>query len=120
MTWTYEQATGEMRQDKELVATGYSGAGICKNDPEAQDVHNMGPIPRGTYEIGEPNDTKTHGPYVLRLTPDPTNEMEGRAGFLIHGDSVVHPGTASEGCIILGKLTRQAIWESGDHQLEVV
>lgn len=120
MTWQYEQVTGRLLQDGERVAIGYSGAGECKNDPSAQDVHNAGPIPRGTYTIGEPYDTKTHGPYVLRLTPDASNAMCGRSGFLIHGDSVVAPGTASEGCVIVGRAIRQKIWDSGDHELRVV
>ena len=120
MTWRYEQATGRILQDGQRVAIGYSGAGDCKNDPSAQDVHNAGPLPRGLYEIGAPVDTMTHGPYVLRLTPDPANEMCGRAGFLIHGDSKVAPGTASEGCIILRRMVREKIWDSGDKQLEVV
>ena len=118
--WTYEQATGRMLQDGNRVAIGYSGAGDGKNNPAMQDVHNVGPIPVGNYEIGEPSDTKTHGPYVLHLTPDPANEMYGRSGFLIHGDSVVAPGTASEGCIILGRAIREKIWTSEDHALEVV
>lgn len=117
--WTYEQVTGRMLQDGERVAIGYSGAGEGKNNPDMQDIHNVGPLPKGNYTICAPVDTVTHGPYVLRLDPDPANEMFGRAGFLIHGDSVVHPGTASEGCIILGKLIRVKIWESDDHQLEV-
>lgn len=120
MTWIYEQATGRLLHDGERVAIGYSGAGDCKNDPSAQDVHNAGPIPRGTYTINAPVDTVTHGPYVLRLDPDPANDMCGRAGFLIHGDSVVHPGTASQGCIIMPKMVRQNVWDSGDHNLEVV
>lgn len=120
MTWRYDQATGEMSVDGEVVATGYSGAEDGKNDPMAQSEHNIGPIPRGKYAIGEPSDTKTHGPYVLHLTPDAANEMFGRSGFLIHGDSVVHPGTASEGCIILPRAVRERIWQSGDTQLEVV
>lgn len=120
MAWTYEQSTGRILQDGVRVAIGYSGAGECKNDPASQDVHNAGPIPRGHYSIGAPCDTMTHGPYVLRLTPDAANDMCGRAGFLIHGDSVVHPGTASEGCIILGRAIREKIWDSGDHDLEVV
>lgn len=120
MTWTFEQSTGRMLHDGERVAIGYAGAGEGKNNPDMQDVHNVGPLPRGTYEIGEPSDTKTHGPYVLHLTPDADNEMFGRSAFLIHGDSVVRPGTASEGCIILGRAIREKIWDSGDHQLEVV
>lgn len=120
MSWTYEQSTGRMLQDGERVAIGYSGKGECKNDPSAQDVHNAGPIPRGSYTIDAPVDTATHGPYVLRLEPDAGNDMCGRAGFLIHGDSASHPGSASEGCIILGRAIREKIWESDDHALEVV
>jgi hypothetical protein len=120
VVWQYEQITGRILQDGERIAVGYSGAGECKNVPAAQDVHNAGPIPRGTYTIGAPVNTVTHGPYVLPLTPDAANEMCGRAGFLIHGDSVVHPGTASEGCIILGRQVREAIWNSKDTTLEVI
>jgi hypothetical protein len=38
----------------------------------------------------------------------------------MHGDSIAHPGCASEGCIIMGQKIRQQIWTSGDHQLRVV
>jgi hypothetical protein len=44
----------------------------------------------------------------------------GRDGFMIHGDSIANPGTASEGCIVLRRNERQAIWESNDHVIEVV
>ena len=120
MTWRYVQSTGQLTRDGQSKAFGYSGAGEGKNDPAAQDQHNVGPIPQGIYTIGAPSDTKTHGPYVLHLTPDPENEMFGRSGFLIHGDSVVDPGTASEGCIIFPRTVREAIWQSGDYNLEVV
>lgn len=120
MTWRWVQSVGQMSHNGQSVAFGYAGAGDGKNNPAMQDVHNVGPIPRGIYTIGEPCDTKTHGPYVLHLTPDAANDMCGRAGFLIHGDSVVHPGTASEGCIILPRSIREKIWLSGDTTLEVV
>jgi len=126
VTWRYEQRTGRLLHYEtddstaERVAIGYAGAGDGKNNPDMQDVQNVGPLPVGKYEIGEPSDTKTHGPYVLHLTPDPANEMFERSGFLIHGDSVVHPGTASEGCMIFARSIRERIWDSGDRQLEVV
>ena len=120
MTWTYTQATGDLAQDGEVKATGYSGADVGKNNPTLQQVHNVGPIPVGRYTIEAPVDTKTHGPYVLPLEPDPTNEMYGRAGFLIHGDSVVRPGTASEGCLIFARTIREQVWASGDTSLEVI
>lgn len=119
MTWTYQQSTGQLSHGGAPVAVGYSGAGDGKNNPAMQDVHNVGPIPVGRYTIGEPCDTQTHGPYVLRLTPDEGNEMCGRAGMLIHGDSVAHPGTASQGCIIMARAVREQVWNSGDLDIEV-
>ncbi len=120
--WTYIQLTGEMLDPTgKVLAVGYSGCNSCKNNPLMQKAHNEGPIPIGTYTIFGPiPNTPTHGPYVLPLEPSPQNEMHGRAGFLIHGDSKVDPGSASEGCIILGRQAREAIWASGDHQIQVV
>jgi hypothetical protein len=46
--------------------------------------------------------------------------MFGRSGFLIHGDSIIRPGTASRGCIILAREIREQIAASGDADLEVV
>lgn len=118
--WQYKQNDGEISQDGEHVAWGYSGHGPGRNNPALQSLHNVGPIPVGLYTVEDPHDTKDHGPYVLRLVPDATNEMFDRDGFLIHGDSIQNPGTASEGCIIASKLTRLRIWESGDHVLQVI
>jgi hypothetical protein len=118
--WTYEQKTGWLSDAHgRRIAQGYSGMGIGKNNPEMQSVHDAGPIPQGAHAISNPADTLTHGPYVLPLTPDPGNEMFGRKGFLIHGDSVIQPGTASEGCIILPRFARERIWESDDHLIQV-
>lgn len=120
MAWHYEQLTGRLfRPDGSLIGIGYSGAFECKNVPEAQPIKNRGPIPIGIYHIGPPVDTFTHGPFVLHLLPDPANDMFGRKGFLIHGDSVVAPGTASEGCIIMSPDVRHAIAESDDSDLVV-
>jgi hypothetical protein len=100
---------------------GYSGKPpYGKNNPAAEDQHNIGPIPVGKYLVGSPVDTITHGPYVLPLTPDPGNVMYGRSGFLVHGDSVVHEGFASEGCIVLDRAAREKIWKSGDHVITVI
>lgn len=101
------------------LARGYSGHPPHVNDPLAQNIADVGPIPVGKYTILSPRDTDKHGPYVLPLQPAPTNEMHGRAGFLIHGDSSDHPGAASMGCIILPLAARQKIWESNDHELAV-
>ncbi len=122
MPWIYEQATGKLWRNGEVVAFGYSGCGEGKNNCEAQEQHNIGPIPVGSYIIGPPRDINggPHGPYVLPLVPDPKNEMFGRSGFLIHGDNIHEPGTASEGCVIMPRDIRTAVWASGDLHLEVI
>jgi hypothetical protein len=118
--WVYRQSTGEFQHNGQAVATGYSGAGDGKNRPDLQNIRDVGPIPQGWYVIGAPHDTPGHGPYVLGLTPLPENSMFGRAGFLIHGDSLAHAGTASEGCIVVSRSIREQIWNSGDTQLTVM
>ena len=122
--YVYEQATGRMFAREgglnDLLATGYSGAETDggKNDPGKQCEHDIGPIPRGLYSIGDPFTGPS--PFSLRLTPDPGNDMCGRTGFLIHGDSIAAPGTASQGCIILGRPERERIYQARLGKLTVV
>lgn len=118
--WKYEQKTGRILHDGVQMDIGYSGLGDGKNDPAFQDVQGVGPIPAGFYEIGEPFNTDTHGPFVMRLTPYPANETFGRSGFLWHGDSSAHPGAASHGCIVSARSTREKVADSGDKKLEVI
>lgn len=119
--FVWEQATGKMLdKSRALIGLGYSGKDWGKNQPATQSVSNIGPIPEGLYLIGSPRDTVTHGPFVLKLTPDPANRMFDRSGFLIHGDSMVSPGSASEGCIILPIAARRAIANSDDNLLQVI
>jgi len=117
---TYVIPSGELRDaENNVIGTGYSGKGSCKNDPTTCDLPNLGPIPPGLYKMGDPVDTVTHGPYVLSLDPSVDNKMYGRAGFLMHGDSVIEPGTASEGCIIMSRPTRQRAAAEPDRMLQV-
>ncbi len=120
--WVWSQRAGQMfRDDGELVGTGYSGHADGKNSPDHQATRGVGPIPRGRWRITEMIPRYgTHGPFVLRLQPEPGTETWGRAGFLIHGDSVAAPGTASLGCIVLPRPVREALWRSGDRSLTVV
>ena len=119
--WTYAQKTGDLQQDGKHVSTGYSGASEGKNNPAMDNVPNVGPIPRGEWTIaGPPVDSKDHGPYVLKLNPESTTDTHGRSGFLMHGDSKEHPGSASHGCVILPRAVREAVWQSGDRDLQVV
>lgn len=119
--WIFAQNTGELQQDGQHVATGYSGAGTGKNNPEMEALHNMGPIPHGAWTIvGPPVDTADHGPYVLTLRPARDTKTFGRSGFRMHGDSIESPGCASQGCVIMPRVVREQVWTSGDRDLEVV
>jgi hypothetical protein len=123
-SFVYEQATGRMflveAGARDLIGTGYSGseANGGKNNPHAQCERDIGPIPRGRYSIGAP--FAGPSPFSLRLTPDPANDMCGRDGLLIHGDSIADPGTASHGCIILDRTVRERIAASPIKLLRVV
>jgi len=119
--WTFEQISGRLYDsDGKLEGIGYSGFANGKNNPDAQSIHQVGPIPCGLYSMQAPHDSQTHGPFVIPLIPNPENEMFGRDGFLIHGDSKHAPGTASLGCIIQARDVREKVWNSGDHVLQVV
>lgn len=115
MAWTYVQSTGEMRDpDGKILAIGYAGKGSDKNNPASEEVRGLGPIPIGVYDmVLPPVDTDTHGPCVIWLTPDPSNDMMGRSGFGIHGDSFTHWGQASDGCIIMPHFARERMAEIG-------
>jgi hypothetical protein len=120
MPWTYVQKTGHLIYGGELVATGYSGQPEAKNDPAREREKNLGPIPKGRWRIALPGFTHAKkGPVCLRLTPLPGTVTYGRDGFLIHGDSKAAPGTASHGCLIFDRKTRERIAASGDNELEI-
>jgi fermentation-respiration switch protein FrsA (DUF1100 family) len=118
--WSYSQHDGSLFHDYVYVVTGYSGADAGKNTPAAENVHDVGPIPRGRWVIGTLFDSDTHGPDVMHLVPEPATETYSRSGFLIHGDKIGEPGVASHGCIILPRAVRKQIAASNDHTLEVV
>ena len=114
---TYSQTTGELRNAiGTLLGTGYAGHGEGVNNPALEAVPNIGPLPQGVYAINHPVDTATHGPYVMWLTPDASNEMFGRSAFGIHADEIANPGKrlASEGCIVMSGPARVAIWTAAE------
>ena len=117
--WHYHQKTGDLFHNEKKVATGYSGKGDGKNNPDLQMVKGVGPIPRGKYHIGEPYDSANTGPFCLPLHPLRMTILFGRSAFAIHGDSKKDPGNASRGCIIVGLTVRKAIYNSDDRMLEV-
>lgn len=121
MGWEYQQSTGVVKDPSgRVTGKGYSGNGAGKDNPEMQRVEKVGPIPVGSYLIGYPHDSETLGKYVMELKPDVNNQMFGRAGFFLHGDSLEHPGEASEGCIVLPPVVRHLIGTSGVRTLTVI
>lgn len=125
MPWIYEQATGRLTDPTgNQTATGYSGGNCGKNpdgvnNPSMASAHCIGPIPVGSYTLTPPCDSPATGPFTMPLIPDPENQMWGRSGFCVHGDTTP-PGNASEGCVILPRSVRESMWASADHQLTVV
>jgi hypothetical protein len=117
----YNQLTGELTTNSGVViGKGYAGHGEGKNNPAMESVKMVGPLPKGFYVIGKPTDNPHTGPYSIPLYPKMGNNMFGRSAFMIHGDSISNPGTASNGCIILPRAIRVQINNCVDKILEVV
>ena len=125
--WTFEITTGKFYDPSgSYVSTGYSG-GNRGNNPEGVDnpadegIRNIGPLPQGLYTFGTPVDHSQLGPFAIPLIPDPANDMKGRGDFYVHGDLVNGPAhSASEGCVIQPRSSRDAAWASSDHRLQVM
>ena len=128
--WQYEITTGRMlRPDGTLSGVGYAGGDLGEhpegeNNPADEGIPDIGPLPEGIYYMQTP--VNTHGPFAIPLTPDASNNMHGRAGFMCHGDKIDAPGCGSEGCICIARAVRQEMWEgygesqTVDHTLQVV
>ena len=112
-----------------LLGTGFAGndsrPGVNpthihgRNNPQAQALHCIGPLPVGWYTMGEPFHHPALGPLTFQLTPDGGNEMFGRTGFFMHGASATDPLNSSEGCIVQAHDVRQAVADSGVRRLQV-
>jgi len=124
--WEYNQSTGQMTYVDDQtgartpMGNGYSGNHAGMNNPDAEHVHGIGPLPQGTYTVGPAGNHI--GPVSMHLTPSPTNDMTNRDpnSFLIHGDNPQQNHTASDGCIILPRAVRTQINSSTDRTLVVV
>lgn len=112
----YSQSRGELQAGGVAgwFSRGYSGHGAGMNNPKAQALSDVGPIPQGWYTIDAPIDPPSHlGPCAMPLIPDAMNEMFGRSGFYIHGDNAEMNHSASDGCIILPRPAREMIAARG-------
>jgi len=85
-------------------------SGSCRNNPSCQCQVSVGPLPRGTYSLGNMMTFKGM-PYCYELYPYSSNSMCGRSGFLIHGGSC--SGNPSEGCIVIESETTRYKIKSG-------
>jgi hypothetical protein len=93
-----------------FTGTGYDGSyidtrgccsgqsGSCRDNPSCQCQVSVGPLPQGTYTLGNMMTFKGM-PYCYELYPSSSNNMCGRSGFLIHGGGC--SGNPSEGCIVI-------------------
>jgi hypothetical protein len=141
--FSFNQKQGQYSHNDQLLTIAYAGRGEGKNNPDMQFVEDTdpnphdndpsdgvltyregcaGPLPRGWYTIGGAFTHPRKGPLCMRLYPDRENVMNGREGFMIHGDSIHHPGEASDGCICASREAREitaAAVATGDNRLEV-
>lgn len=123
--WTFESSTGKWFDPSgTFLVKGYAGGNCGKNpeginNPELQGEKSIGPLPEGLYGLGELVLESHLGKYAISLVPDPANKMLGRGGFFVHGDTTPG-GRASEGCIILPRPNREALWSSKDRKVNVV
>jgi hypothetical protein len=115
--WIYTQINGELNHDGVFEGNGYSGKGEGRDNPEMEAAPSVGPIPKGLYHIADSRTSDRLGPIVMDLDPVGHNAL-GRTLFRIHGDNARHD--ASDGCIILGRATREAIATSPDKELTVI
>lgn len=91
------------------LARGYSGAPGHINRPDDEHLQGRGPIPRGRWLMDAPADRPSTGPVSIGLEAQEAATAKGRSAFFIHGDNKDGNGTASRGCIILNRRTRDLI-----------
>lgn len=115
----FDQKSGNIDLRETFIGAGYSGHGVGLDNPDLEAMANIGPIPRGEWQIVRWDDVHDDkGPVVAVLEPV-GHDAHGRTGFLIHGDNPQLNHAASHGCIIAGRSLRDALRASGDTKLVV-
>lgn len=100
------------------MGTGYAGIGDGLNNPQAEDVVNVGPIPCGIWAVSNPYTHPKLGPLCFMLTP--LTYMGPRKAFDLHGDnSTPDPKDGSHGCPVFNHDVRQKIADAKVKYLEV-
>ncbi len=126
---TYDQASGQLRCTDDITNQQtvneqcYSGAPGAVNDGSQQNTPHVGPIPSGDYDVGSGVGDRGTGPQSLSLTPTVNNNQfpstRDPNSFLMHGDNSQGNQSASQGCIICPRNTRNTINNSGGGTLTV-
>ena len=113
MNLYWSQSKGQMTDDDgHAIATGWAGNNKNpkwnprktpgKNCTAYEDMHNIGPLPRGLYKVGQWGPHPELGELSATLTQI-DGETFGRDSFYIHGpdkDPEFY-GEESRGCIVL-------------------
>ena len=86
-------------------------AGDCRDNPSCVCQYQVGPLPPGTYSLGNMFTYKGM-PYCYELYPSASNDMCGRGGFLIHGGDC-YSGNPSIGCIVIPDQNTRYMIKSG-------
>lgn len=121
MPWVYHSDSGELyAPDGVFEGKCYSGRGFGLDNPAAEKMAGVGPIPRGEYHIGLPQNPVGHlGPLAMPLLPTAATNDFGRNGFFMHGDNMSLDHSASHGCIVAGRSIREMVAVSTDRTLIV-
>lgn len=101
MNINFSQSSGKITDDNgKLIATGWAGHGLGKNNPDWENVHDVGPLPKGLYRVGAWGDHPPLGPNSAPLT-QVAGGTYGRSGMYIHGPGTTDYGQESKGCIVV-------------------
>jgi hypothetical protein len=92
--------------------TAFSGNGVNRNVPGAQNIVGSGPIPAGRYFIAEPYAYDTSGQIFFRLLSDDgrVDDFTQLPDGTWRGQFRLHPGNASNGCVTLSGKSNKAGW----------
>jgi hypothetical protein len=115
----YSQSTGNLTDDNgKHICTGFAGndsrPGVNPNhihgfdNPDAESIHGIGPLPKGKYTVGTWGDHPPLGPMSAPLTQI-EGETYGRSGFFIHGGAALDVFNSSEGCVVLHRDDRETV-----------
>jgi hypothetical protein len=107
--YSYNQNTGELKRDNQVIGTGFSGKGEAKNDPHSYKEPVIGVIPIGDWKVERRrNDPKTGEP-ILDLSLFTGGHVKGRIpgeNFTIHPEDGANAG---ESGIAMPRKVRDAI-----------